>query len=34
MPDANGKPYVPGRLCDFVRKELAKQAKEGWYSRR
>ena len=29
MPDANGKPYVPGRLCDFVRKELAKQAKEG-----
>ena len=29
MPDAKGKPYVPGRLCDFVRKELAKQAKEG-----
>ena len=29
MPDANGKPYVPGRLCDYVRKELAKQAKEG-----
>ena len=29
MPDANGKPYVPGRLCDFVRKELAKQVKEG-----
>ena len=29
MPDANGKPYVPGRLCDFVRKELAKQAREG-----
>ena len=28
MPDANGKPYVPGRLCDYVRKELAKQAKE------
>ena len=29
MPDAKGKPYVPGRLCDYVRKELAKQAKEG-----
>ena len=29
MPDANGKPYVPRRLCDYVRKELAKQAKEG-----
>ena len=29
MPDAKGKPFVPGRLCDFVRKELAKQAKEG-----
>ena len=28
MPDAKGKPYVPGRLCDYVRKELAKQAKE------
>ena len=29
MPDAKGKPYVPGRLCDFVRKELAKLVKEG-----
>jgi hypothetical protein len=29
MPDKKGKPYVPGRLCDYVRKELAKQAKEG-----
>lgn len=29
MPDSKGKPYVPGRLCDFVRKELAKAAKEG-----
>ena len=29
MPDEKGKPYVPGRLCDFVRKELAKQVKEG-----
>ena len=29
MPDAKGKPYVPGRLCDYVRKELAKQVKEG-----
>ena len=29
MPDSKGKPYVPGRLCDYVRKELAKAAKEG-----
>ena len=29
MPDAKGKPYVPGRLCEYVRKELAKAAKEG-----
>ena len=28
MPDAKGKPYVPGRLCDYIRKELAKAAKE------
>ena len=28
MPDAKGKPHVPGRLCDYVRKELAKKAKE------
>lgn len=28
MSDAKGKPYVPGRLCDYVRKELAKNAKE------
>ena len=27
MPDKDGKPYVPGRLCDFVRKELYKQTK-------
>ena len=25
MPDAKGKPAVPGRLCDYVRKELSKQ---------
>ncbi len=24
MPDAKGKPAVPARLCDFVRKELSK----------
>jgi hypothetical protein len=29
MPDEKGKPYVPGRLCDYVRKELAKKEKEG-----
>ena len=28
MPDSKGKPDVPGRLCDYVRKELAKAAKE------
>ena len=28
MPNKDGKPPVPGRLCDFVRKELAKAAKE------
>ena len=28
-PKKDGKPPVPGRLCDFVRKELAKAAKEG-----
>lgn len=28
-PKKDGKPPVPGRLCDFVRKELAKTAKEG-----
>ncbi|MBQ5388338.1 MAG: hypothetical protein IIU55_04605 [Paludibacteraceae bacterium] len=25
MPDAKGKPYVPGRLCDYVRRELHKE---------
>ena len=25
MPDAKGKPAVPGRLCDYVRKELSKK---------
>ena len=24
MPDAKGKPAVPARLCDFVRRELSK----------
>ncbi len=28
-PHKDGKSPVPGRLCDFVRKELAKAAKEG-----
>ena len=25
MPDEKGKPAVPGRLCDYVRKELSKK---------
>ena len=25
MPDKKGKPAVPGRLCDYVRRELSKQ---------
>ena len=32
MPDRNGKPYVPGRLCDYVRKELYKALKESQLS--
>ncbi len=27
MPDAKGKPAVPARLCDYVRRELSKQTK-------
>jgi hypothetical protein len=27
MPDAQGKPAVPARLCDYVRRELSKQTK-------
>ena len=27
MPDAKGKPAVPARLCDFIRKELSKVTK-------
>ena len=26
MPDTKGKAYVPGRLCDYVRKELYKKS--------
>ena len=25
MPDAKGKPAVPGRLCDYVRRELSRR---------
>ena len=25
MPDAKGKPYVPGRLYDFIKRELYKE---------
>jgi hypothetical protein len=27
MPNAKGKPAVPGRLCDYVRRELHKEEK-------
>ena len=27
MPDANGKPYVPGRLYDYIKRELNKSIK-------
>lgn len=27
MPDAKGRPAVPARLCDYVRRELSKQTK-------
>ena len=29
MPDEKGKPYVPGRLCDYVRKELHRELKKA-----